>query len=96
MSENRKIVDDILNYIGNDSKSSWYVGIATNVRNRLFVDHNVSEQKGRWIYRQADTEKTARDTENYLLENYPFKGNTGGGDYPKYVYAYKITSTTCQ
>ncbi len=94
MAVNKKIVTDVLNYIGAEAKSGWYVGIATNARTRLFQDHNVDEKNGRWIYRNADSEIDARDTEKYLLDNYSFKGGTGGGDNPRYVYAYKITSAT--
>ncbi len=95
MAINYKIVNDILNYIGNENKSDWYIGIATYPRNRLFGDHNVNELSGRWIYNTNPmSENDARETEAYLLKMYPFKGNTGGGDHPQYVYAYKITSYT--
>ena len=40
------------------------------------------------------TETEARESEKYLLENYNFKGGTGGGDRPVYVYAYAITTNT--
>lgn len=46
------------------------------------------------IYQEASSETDARDTETYLLNNYFFKGGTGGGDNPRYVYAYKITLET--
>lgn len=91
-----QIVRDILAYIGNDVLSNWYVGIATNPQDRLFNQHNVSKQYGRWIYRDAATEQNARDTESYMLKQYPFKGDTGGGLYPAYVYAYRITSATVE
>ena len=44
MTVNTKIVSDILNYIGWESKSDWYVGIATDVSTRLFQDHNVDKK----------------------------------------------------
>lgn len=94
MTVNTKIVSDILRHIGWDSKSDWYVGIASDASTRLFHDHNVDEKNGRWIRCDAQSETDARDTERYLLQNYPFQGGTGGGNYPRYVYAYKITPTT--
>ena len=96
MSYNKEIVDFILNHIGSDDKSNWYVGIATDVENRLFNNHNVDKKNGHWCYKKASSEEETRDTESYLLDNYDFKGDTGGGDKPVYVYAYKITSTTKQ
>lgn len=94
MSVEYSIVNDILNRVGNDDKLGWYVGIATNINERLFSGHNVVENGLGYIYRIAANEQNARDTEKYLLDQYGFKGGTGGGLCPKYVYAYKITSYT--
>jgi hypothetical protein len=94
MAKNDKIVKDILNHVGNDDYSAWYVGIATDAKQRLFDEHNVSEQGGRWIHRTANSELEARDTEKYLLDTYNFKGGPSGGNRPTHVYAYKITSYT--
>ena len=95
MAINYLFSNEILNYIGSDNKSNWYVGIATYPRDRLFRDHCVDERNGQWIYNTNPMSETdARDTEKYLLETYPFQGDVGGGIYPTYVYAYKITSYT--
>ena len=96
MIANQKIVDKILKSVGSDDNQSWYVGIATHPRNRLFVEHNVSESRGIWLFEKANSEVDARNTERYLLNHYHFRGGTGGGDHPEYVYAYKITSTTVE
>ena len=94
---NSKIVSEILQYTGTDCTADWYVGIATDVKKRLFVDHNVPESgSAGWIYREANSERECRDTECYLLEHYRFKGDTGGGDKPLYVYAYRITANTVE
>ncbi len=92
----QQVVLDILKYANLAPNSRWYVGIATNPRERLFNQHNVSEANGRWIYRNAGTEQNARDTEAYLLRNYSFKGGPGGGTWPRSVYAYEITSSTIE
>lgn len=96
MAVNHQIANDIVNHVDSDNKSNWYVGIATNPTNRLFDDHCVDKEHGGWIYRDASNETDARDTEAYLLNEYHFKGDVGGGNHPTYVYAYKITSYTKQ
>lgn len=92
-----EIVNDIKAHIracGARYWSEWYAGIAADARQRLFSDHNVLEQGGAWIYRQAINEQTARDAEAELLE-LGCKGGPGGGDgSTDRVYAYKITATT--
>lgn len=90
------IVKDILSYIGQDRYSNWYVGIATDPEDRLFNQHNVKKNAWGWIYCHTSTERDARDTEEFLLKEYLFKGDTGGGDRPCSVYAYKITPTTIE
>ena len=96
MAVNQKIVSGIVNKIGNDRASAWYVGIATDPKTRLFRNHNVDEKHGRWIFYYAGSEADARDTERCLLERYGFRGGTGGGENPRFVYAYKITAATRQ
>lgn len=74
--------------------SNWYCGIASEPRQRLFVDHNVDEKNGSWIYKDAGSENAARQIEQHFL-NKGCKGSGGGGDYTThYVYAYRITSST--
>jgi len=74
--------------------SSWYCGIASSPEDRLFNDHNVDKQRGAWIYDNAGSESSARQIEQHFL-NKGCKGGGGGGDYTtRYVYAYKITSST--
>ena len=76
------------------SYRDWYVGIASNPRDRLFNDHNVDEKGGSWIYKDAGSESAARQVESYFIDK-GCKGGGGGGDAStRYVYAYRITSTT--
>ncbi|MCD4761387.1 hypothetical protein K8R32_00320, partial [bacterium] len=89
------IILEIKNHIGTDRPSSWYAGIAANPKNRLFVEHDVDEDNGAWIYNMANSNDEARRAEIYLIENVGFDGGPGGGDNTtKYVYAYKKTSYT--
>ena len=90
----QEIISDIKNYIGNNF-SNWYIGIAADPRRRLFIDHNVDKENGRWIFREALSSNEARDIEIYLIDNFRTKGDSGGGDNTtRVVYAYLITSTT--
>lgn len=90
---NNQIVTDIISHANQEGSGyqNWYCGIASNVDQRLFSDHNVpqGENLAWWIKRNASNEIDARDTESYLL-SLGFDGDTGGGDYQTaYVYAYK-------
>ncbi len=72
----------------------WYVGIASDARDRLFNAHAVKEQGDAWIYRQCESSDNARDVEDYFIA-LGAAGGPGGGDYTTtYVYAYKIASHT--
>ena len=77
--------------------SYWYVGIATNPKDRLFKDHNVSEKSGIWVYTNAGSENAARQVEKFIIDTHRTKGDTGGGDESTtYVYAYVITQNTVE
>ena len=93
-----KIVNEVLAHVDDCGWGShgWYVGIATDARDRLFSEHKVNEHGGCWIYRKAGSEDAARETEKRLLSLRPFKGGPGGGYSPHFVYAYQITSSTVE
>lgn len=89
-------IADFNNYIRQHggAYSQWYVGVASEPRDRLFNDHNVQEHSGAWIYDNCGTDTAARQVEQYFLR-LGCKGGPGGGDYnTKYAYAYKITFNT--
>lgn len=91
-----EIISHINGYVAgcrDQIKINWYVGIATNPKDRLFKDHCVDEKMTPWIYRLALDEKTARDAEKALLE-LGYSGGTGGGDKPTFVYAFHKESYT--
>lgn len=73
---------------------SWYVGIATDPRERLFRGHNVDEKNGAWIYKDAGNDTNARAIEDHFIKKGCKGGDGGGSTTSRYVYAYKITSTT--
>lgn len=87
----QKAISDIENYMGQVGGyyRDWYVGIASDVRQRLFADHGVREKGDYWIFRDCGTDTAARDAEDYFLRK-GCDGGPGGGDYTtKYVYAYR-------
>jgi hypothetical protein len=89
----KHIKDHIQNRGG--AYSSWYVGIASDVKQRLFTDHNVDEKNGQWAWAECENADAARDVEDYFVNTLGTKGGPGGGDSTtKFVYAYKITSST--
>jgi predicted secreted protein len=97
MATVQEVYDFIMQYINNIDKNytSWYVGIASSPRNSLFTEHNVSEQHGHWIYKNVDSEDTARAVKKYIIENHNTKGDTEGGDNTTTsVYAFHITGST--
>ena len=88
-----QIAADIDRYIWNHGGlyRNWYVGIAANPRDRLFSNHNVSEQFGSWIYREAANDAVARNVEQHFVNQKGTQGGSGGGDFrTRYVYAFKI------
>lgn len=88
----------IKNYIdSNGGKYSyWYAGIASDIEQRLFGDHNVSKQNDKWAHDLCTSDTEARNAEEALLK-LGCKGDVGGGDSTtKYVYAYLILSHTRQ
>ena len=95
----QRIIKEIEEYIAKCGGvySSWYVGIASNHRTRLFQDHNVSEQNDAWIFRGASSSNEARTIEDYFHNVRHAKGAGGGGDNTTtIVYAYRITPSTRQ
>jgi len=74
----------------------WYVGIAADVRDRLFNGHAVKQEGDAWIYRQCDTSAVARAIEDHFV-SLGLKGGPGGGDSStRFVYAYKIAAHTVE
>lgn len=75
--------------------SEWYVGITRDATTRLFTEHHVDKDTGRWIHRTASTHQMARAVERYFLDVKRTQGGPGGGDTSScMVYAYRITLDT--
>ncbi len=90
------IINDISNYMAKNGGQyrDWYVGITSDVKQRLFIDHGVYENGQGWIFREADSNQAARDIEKYFL-GLGCDGGSGGGDYTsRIVYSYKKSGYT--
>ncbi len=95
---NNTIVNDIKKHADKEGSgyNNWYCGIASDVDQRLFNDHNVPKEDSWWIKRNAENEQDARDTEEYLL-SLGFDGGEGGGENTTiHIYAYKKISGITQ
>ena len=95
----QEIIDAIMKHLELSPKpyySDFYIGITSDIEERLFNAHGVPE-KGHWfIYGCADTEDIAREVEKYFLD-LGMKGGTGGGTGDgdvKYVYCYELGPDT--
>ena len=76
--------------------SSWYVGVTSNVDERLFGYHRVPRQNHWFIWRRAINHVAARNIEA-AYHRAGCKGSGGGGDHSAViVYAYVITNYTVE
>ncbi len=88
--------DEIVAHIGTQKGlySSWYCGITSDIKNRLFGFHKVPEKEHWFIYRECENDEAARAAEK-ALHDLGCDGGLGGGDHTTvYVYAYLKTSVT--
>ena len=93
-----QVLADIKAYIAQSGGGypSWYAGIASDPKDRLFNGHSVREKGDYWILRTCDSNADARTVEDALLR-LGTKGGPGGGDNAtKAVYAYKIGTHTVE
>lgn len=91
-----KNIDEHLSKSPKQYYKDFYIGITSNIDERLFGYHNVNRHGDWWIYCDGDTEEIARLVEKYYLDK-GMKGAPGGGDgkgQTKIVYCYEITNKT--
>ena len=67
----------------------WYIGITSDVQQRLFADHCVRGIGDWWIHQPASSAEEARFIEKHFLGK-GMDGGRGGGDHStRHVYVYK-------
>lgn len=92
-----EIIAEMSRYLKNRGiLSYWYTGVASDPRQRLFLDHNVPQSGGNgWIYRECENAAIAREVVDHLIKNLGTDGEYGDGDdSARYVYAYRKTART--
>lgn len=78
------------------SSSAWYVGIATDPRERLFSDHGVQEKGDAWKFVDCGSDAAARWLEQHFLGR-GCRGGSGGGDQQtRYFYMYRVGPHTSE
>lgn len=85
-----EIVAKILNFVRENGgvHSDFKLGITNNVDERL-VQHGAGNNPR--IFYDLASREIAKDTENYLLSCYMFKGDTGGGESnTTWIYCFKV------
>jgi hypothetical protein len=70
----------------------WYVGVTDNPSRRLYAEHNASSNES--IVLTVESEAVARSVEKFFVERYGTAGNPGGGENPRFVYAFKMMPQT--
>jgi hypothetical protein len=85
-------IKEIIDYANQLPNRRWYAGIASDPKHRLFSDHNV-DPSGYWIVSPMLSEAEARAAEALLLKR-GFEGGSGGGNNPRFVYAFLVTNST--
>ena len=76
--------------------SSWYVGVTSDVDERLHGYHRVPKVNHWFIYRRCVSASEARTAEA-AYHKAGCKGSGGGGDHTSYfIYAYLITRETVE
>jgi hypothetical protein len=74
----------------------WYVGITSDIEERLFGHHKVPKQNHWYIWRHYTDANAARTLET-AYHRAGCKGSAGGGDNAAvYIYAYAITGITVE
>jgi len=93
----QEIINDLDAHMkdGGGGYPAWYVGIASDARDRLFNDHKVKEKGDSWVFRQTSFSGVAREIQDYFVDTLGTDGGAGKGVvFTDMVYAYKKASHT--
>lgn len=93
----QEIIDNIRKYIQEKrgDYNLWYVGVSSNARSSLFIEHKVKEKEDLWIYKTALSSEIAREVERYFLIVLGTDGLIGNGEETaRMVYTYRKAAHT--
>jgi hypothetical protein len=74
----------------------WYVGVTSDIEERLFGYHQVPRENHWWIHRRCLNAAEARALEAAYHKAGCKGAGGGGGSNSVYIYAYVITATTVE
>ncbi len=91
-----QVYDEIKAYIlkKGERYPDWYVGITSDARHRLFIEHSVSEKNDLWIYRKCSNNRAAKSVKETLLKLGCAGAAGGWDDLTTSVYAYRKSPNT--
>jgi hypothetical protein len=84
-----ELVAYMVTNFSSDYRSSWYVGITSDIDTRLFGAHRVNRLSKGWVWRQATDINHARRAEASLINRGHDGGGSGGDHTTTYVYAFR-------
>ena len=96
------VIEEAINKIKNKIEfegypyPSWYIGIANDIKKKLFEHHNVNDQNGKWIYITVPSNSDAKEIKKYFEERLVSIDNEDDDDNGLIVFAYKINTATKQ
>lgn len=92
----QQILEDIQKFVDGCGGpiNEWYVGLASDPRQKLFVTHNVSEKFDAWMYRQASSAEVALSVTKTLLDIGCVGDSSSDDDGARTVYIYHTTWIT--
>lgn len=93
----KPIVREIQRYIDGVEGlyEDWFVGIAADAKDALFVRHRVLEEGDLWIYRTASTSRVAHSVRDFFTAELGTDGSKEARDGdPRMVYAYRKSEHT--
>jgi len=88
----QEIINDITNHFPQIPYQDCYIGVASDIMDKMFGHHNVSREKGRWIYRPVSSLDMAREVARHFLQQGmdggPGAGPAGGNEDQDHVHVY--------
>jgi hypothetical protein len=70
----------------------WYVGLAVNVEENLFNEHQLNPETDVWIFKEIPDEKEGVRIREYFLNMGCVSGISDMTDRARYVYLYRRSS----
>jgi hypothetical protein len=92
-----QIIEDIRTHMRRrgGEYGDWFVGIGAKPRDCLFQEHHVKRDGDHWIFRRADSSRTAHDVLDYFVSILATDYGDGTGDgSASGVYAYRKSDHT--